>query len=133
MKLYPKLVALMLLLGLLALPMAALSQCWMNDGSSSHHGCHSGCPMMAMMPKAHQAPAESIEAQPQNLNCCQISSGRTEPVSPLLVSPYTTSLRPLTVQTVALSLPTFVMSSRSAESAPPPTAPSQPVLCTFLI
>jgi hypothetical protein len=123
-----KFVAILLLVGLLAAPAAALSACW-RTGDGGQHDCPSGCPMMAKM---MQVPADSIQARPENPNCCQISSGKPAPASPLVVPNGSVRVTPPAVRVVPITVTTAVV--RQSETATPPlTAPSQPVLCTFLI
>jgi hypothetical protein len=124
-----KLVALLLLFGLLAGPAAAISHCWRTPSSSSEH-CVPHCPMTA---QKGLAGSSVFQALPPTATCCRISPSRPAPVSQLVAPADGSRVATATVQitTPLAVLPVVVRASDAAP--PPPIAPSQAVLCTFLI
>ena len=126
-----KVVAVVVLIGMLASPAAALATSCLSLRGESHHGCVPDCPMMMNM---HQDSGMSVEAQIQPPNCCKLSSGRPEPATQLLAPAGGDRLAPPTVEVTAVSVPMVASLTRPTDSAPPLLpAPSQSALCTFLI
>src|SRR5690242_16193770 len=118
-------------MGILFVPVAALSSCWTFVSGGSKHECKPDCPMMMNM---HQDSGMSIEAQVPSRNCCQLSSGKSEPATQLLAPAGGDRLAPPTAEVTAESAPMVASVIRSPESAHPALpAPSQSALCTFLI
>jgi hypothetical protein len=124
-----KLVALLLLVGILAGPASALSRCWMSSFGASKHSCVPHCPIMAMKLATPVMASNST----QTLTCCQVSPAKTEPVSPSLMTGDLSRTAPAAIQVSALVVSNPV-AVRSSDAAPPTlVAPSQAALCTFLI
>jgi hypothetical protein len=129
--LHNKLVGVALLLGMFASPAAALSNCWTHVGSGSQHGCSPGCPMMA---RRVAVPAITVHSQPENSGCCQIKSDKL-PLAPQVLAPTRQSrISPPATQVMAAQDVIAPMPIHPSDTAPStPLAPSQSVLCTFLI
>lgn len=126
-----KLVGVVLLLGMLAAPAAALSNCWTGSRNVFHHGCPPECAMMA---KTVAAPVTTAQAQPEGSNCCRISSSKPAPISQSVAPSGQYSVAPPATQTTVAPDGIAPTAIRSSDTAPPPAvAPSQSVLCTFLI
>lgn len=126
-----KIAAVLVLLGMLASPAAALATTCLSLRGESHHGCVPDCPMMMNM---HQDSGMLVEAQIQPPNCCKVSSGRPEPATQLLAPTGGDRLAPPAAEDTAVSVPMVASLTRPTDSAPPPLhAPSQSALCTFLI
>jgi hypothetical protein len=127
-----KLVALILLLGLLVSPAIAMLGCWSNVTNSQRHPCVPHCPNMApMMGRMAETGSRSIGEFPPASKCCRVLPSRPEPVSQL-VTPNDASTG---IATPIHSPVTQVVLSASAryDAPPPPAGPSQSILCTFLI
>ncbi len=112
-----KLVAFVLALVILAGPAAALAACWSPAGA--HHCC-----MNSKGPTAR-----SFAPKP----CCEISSSRTAPASAIQAPDASATVVPPPTALAVMDLP-----SRAAAELPtalpfPPAAPSQSVLCVFLV
>jgi hypothetical protein len=126
-----KFVALVLAVGLLALPETALSTCWTNF-DEAQHGCGLDCPMMAMR-NAHHA-ADTVQAVTSGTSCCDISSGKPNPTSQLQfpTNGSRTAATPLQSGTFAAVI---VPARCDSPASTPPlhSASPQAVLCTFLI
>ena len=126
-----KVAVVLVLLGMLASPAAALATSCLSLRGESHRGCVPDCPMMMNM---HQDSAMSVEAQIQPPNCCKLSSGRPEPGTQLLAPAGGDRLAPPAAEVTAVWVPMVASLTRPQETAPPPLpAPSQSALCTFLI
>lgn len=126
-------VALLLLLGVLASPAVAMSDCWSNGLHSSDQPCVPHCAnMAAMMEKMAEAAPDSASAGSAMLNCCSVPPSRLEPFSQL-TAPYDSSA--LTVTSVhPFVVPAVQPVAIRTNAGPPPTlCPSQTLLCTFLI
>lgn len=129
MKLGGQLVSLVLLLGIVLAPAAALSTCWTVTGSS-HHGCPPGCPMMT---KAAAVSEMTPEAHASKPNCCRISSSGSAPTWQLSASTAQSRIAPSDKQETAASDIIAPIGFHFSDTATPHAVPSQPVLCTFLI
>jgi hypothetical protein len=132
-KIRSKLVALFLLLGLLASPAVAMAGCWGNAASGTAKPCEPHCPKMAaMMEKMSETSSSSIRAGSAMSTCCSVSPSRPEPAAQL-TGPQSSSsmIAPAVRVSVNLTARPVVI---EANAAPPPIlAPSQTLLCTFLI
>ncbi len=129
-KLQIKLVAVFVLLAVLAAPASTLASCVTASLNHSENACPPDCAMMAEM---HDAPATSVQAQPQGQSCCEISSGKTAPAwqwgAPMEQSAALGSIPHTPSAVVHVSA-----HGQSCDNAPPMlSAPSQAGLCTFLI
>jgi hypothetical protein len=123
-----KFVAIVLLLGLLSIPAAALSSCWA-AANSSPDGCPLGCPMMG----GTQNESASVQAQPAQSNCCEISSGKPAPVSQGMTPSSPTQVTPSAVRIGSAPVAAAVSPVRWESPTPPLASAGQSVLCTFLI
>ncbi len=127
MKVFSKLVALVLAIALLGAPAAALSTCWTTAGEA-RGGCPAGCPMMAHMPQ----PANV--AQAAGMPCCSLSSGQAATLAQLsrADAPSVTVNPPSAGFSAPVAVAPFPR--RVARPMPLSHPPSpQAVLCTFLI
>jgi hypothetical protein len=127
-----KFVALLLAVGLLAAPAAALSTCW-TSSDEAQHGCDPDCPMMATMNTHHAA--DTVQAVTSGTSCCDISSGKPHPSTQLQV-PSDSSRTAVTPPQSSGRSAAVIVPARS--DSPPsilplPAASPQAVFCTFLI
>jgi hypothetical protein len=126
---YSKLVALLLLFGLLASPVAAANLCW-NGGTSSLEHCPPRCPMMA---KSAAVPNDVIQGAAQTPSCCQLSPARPLPPAGSAVQKGASIIALPNVQTAAVPISSSAAVRKYDEDPPPLVARLQAVLCTFLI
>jgi hypothetical protein len=125
-----KSVGLVVILALLAAPVAAIASCAMETMGGDH--CPAGCAMMA----PESAAASSLAPAPAGTACCELSSGRRPAavVPPLSNRESHDGLAPLAqislVADLALTspLPVLPLTDSPGNSSPP-----QALLCTFLI
>jgi hypothetical protein len=125
-----KSVGLIVILAMLAAPLAAIASCAVETAGGSH--CPAGCTMMAPETTAAASPAQV----PAGTACCELSSGRRPAavVPPLSNRESHDGLTPLAqrswVTDLALTSPLPILPP--AES-PGNSSPPQALLCTFLI
>ena len=125
-----KLAHVLVLMGLLAGPAAALSSCWLSYGSDAAHACAPGCPMMK---HSTATPLSTAQAQKLGATCCRVSPGKPVPVSQISVPTSHFQIAPPAALSVAFS-ESVQMEAQSGDTASPPcVAHAQSVLCTFLI
>jgi hypothetical protein len=128
-----KLVALFLLLGLLASPAVAMAGCWGNASSGTARPCEPRCPKMAaMMEKVLETSSSSIRAGSGMSTCCSVSPSRPEPAAQL-TGPQSFSGIITPAVRVSVNLITRPVVIQASAAPPPKLAPSQTLLCMFLI
>jgi hypothetical protein len=128
-----KLVALVLLLGLLASPAVAMAGCWSYGSANPGQPCEPHCPKMAaMMDTMAETAPSSIGASAPMSACCSVSPSRPESALQLTGSQSSSTIIELSVQ-VCLNLVTRPVAIQLSAAPPPMLAPSQTLLCTFLI
>lgn len=87
-----------------------------------------------MMARTASEPVNTVQAQPGDSGCCQVKSEKPAPVSQLLAPIRQSCIaRPATQVITAEDVIAPMIGYVSLAASPPPLAPSQSVLCNFLI
>ena len=128
MKTRARTVAGLLLAVILAGPAMAITGC----GMEAQVGSVPGAPHCLMMAKMAETAPAGLRALPANASCCRVVPARPEPVS-YVTAPSDSDAIANTAAENSTALPVQVSAVRSDSSPPLQIAPSQAVLCTFLI
>ena len=126
-RIHSKVVVFLLLGGLLAGPVAAVSCCWSGSVSASEHCPH--CPMMA----GSATRAAMIEGAAQGPNCCQLSPAKPSPAPASAAPTDGSNIASPNLRAAATRISFFAVVRKPEEAPPRFLIASQAVLCTFLI